>query len=147
MTKRAPSILHSWLVNEKPRHFVLGHVMGPSAELGWATDEELAEKRVGRWECDLVHNDSLTWTNEVYDLFGFRRDTQVARSDAVGRYCDQSRDILERIRSYAIGHCRSFVLDAEISPSIGTRQWIRIVAAPVLSDHRVVRLQGLKLPL
>ena len=147
MADQGPSILESWLIREKPRHFVLGHVLGRSIELGWVSGEELAEKGVGSFECDLLHDNKLTWSGIVYDLFGFPRGSDVPREQALASYWTPSRDILERIRSYAIDHSRSFILDAEISGFAGRQKWMRIVAEPVLSGQDVVRLRGLKLPL
>jgi hypothetical protein len=60
-------------------------------------------------------------------------------------YSPHSRAVLEGLRSEAIEHKKSFVLDAEIRPGHGLRRcWMRIVAAPVCEDGEVVRLQGFK---
>lgn len=134
-------------MREEPRHFVLGHIFGRSADLGSVTDQELEKHGIGRWECDFLNNNKLTWSGIVYDLFGFSRGSEVSREQAVASYCTPSRDILERIRTYAVDHSRAFVLDAEINGFGGRQQWIRIVAEPVLSDEAVVGLRGLKLAL
>jgi hypothetical protein len=147
MTEKVPSIFDNWFIHEKPRHFVLGHVFSRGAELNWANISDPARKGVGRWECDLVRNDALTWSDEVYDLFGFSRGSEVARDDAAARYCNPSRDIMERLRSYAIGHSSAFILDAQIQPGNGECRWMRLIAEPVVQDKRVVRLRGIKLAL
>jgi hypothetical protein len=147
VAEASPSILESWLLREEPRHFVLGHILRRSTEFGWVSDDELADKGIGTWECDLLQQNKLTWSGAVYDIFGFSQGSDVSRDQAVASYCTPSREILERIRSYAIDHSRAFILDAEINAAAGMQRWMRIVAEPVVSDQGVVGLRGLKLPL
>ena len=141
---------HSWPLAERQRHFDLGYVFAcpPSdATLFAAAPEdrqELARRGVGLWECDLSDN-SLTWSDEVYDIFGLPRDAMVGRREVVALYAEDSRAIMERLRAYALKHRRGFTLDAEIRPALTGSRWMRLIAAPVCEGGRVVRLQGLKL--
>ena len=102
-----------------------------------------ARHAIGRWECDLKDT-RLTWSDEVYDLFGLPRGVDLARAETVKHYCEGSRVAMERLRAYAIKHRRGFTLDAEIRRTDGTRRWMRLIAAPVCVDNKVVRLVGLK---
>ena len=54
---------------------------------------------------------------------------------------------MERLRAYAIKHRRGFTLDARIVPVQGKPRWIRLIGAPVCEGRRVVRLEGLKIPI
>lgn len=140
-------IHHSWPLYEQPRHFELGCILSCAAidvvepaEVG-----QLGVYHAGCWECDLADN-SLIWSGGVYDIFGLPRGIQVSRTDAAALYCEGSRAAMERLRSYAIEHKRGFTLDAEILPAVGGQhRWMRLIAAPICDDNRVVRLHGIKL--
>jgi PAS domain S-box-containing protein len=89
-------------------------------------------------------DNNLTWSAEVYDLFGLPRDALLSRQEIVGLYAEDSRAAMERLRAYAIKHRRGFTLDAEIRTTGGHRRWMRLTAAPMCTGGRVVRLYGLK---
>ena len=147
MKPREPlALFHSWALTERPRHFDLGRLedWAPATIIRLAEEHSLANFGVGRWECDLSDN-SLTWSDGVYDLFRLPRGSAVARDQAVGLYCEDSRSAMERLRAYAIAHKRGFTLDAQISPHHGEGRWMRLIAAPICDGDRVIRLQGLKL--
>ena len=101
-------------------------------------------RRTGWWECDLA-NDTLSWSGGVYDIFGLPRGASIARSDALARYTEQSRAVLERLRAEAIRTRSGFTLDAELQLGGGQSRWMRVICAPDLSGGQVVRLHGLKL--
>jgi PAS domain-containing protein len=140
-------MLRSWPIWEEPRHFDLSHILNCAvidliepAHVG-----DLAVHHAGLWQCDLA-NDALTWSGGVYDIFGLERDLPVSRDKAVAHYSEESRASLERLRSYAIRHKRGFTIDVEIhAAAVGQRRSVRVIAAPVCEDGRVVLLHGLKL--
>lgn len=139
-------LFHSWPVVEASRRFELGWVSDRAMSEGgqpWFDAETLARNAIGRWECDLSDN-SLTWSDAVYDLFGLPRGTDLSREATVAQYCEGSRVAMERLRAYAIKHVRGFTLDAEIRGIDGAHRWMRLVAAPVCVDNQVVRLRGTK---
>ena len=105
---------------------------------------QLGMQHAGCWECDLTDN-SLVWSGGVYDIFGLARGASVSRDGAVAYYCEESRAKMERLRAYAIKHCRGFTVDVEIDAAVGDRRWMRLIAEPVCVGSRAVRLQGLKL--
>ena len=98
---------------------------------------------IGHWECDLSRN-KLSWSDEVYDIFGLPRGDYVTRDEAVSFYCEHSRAVMERLRADAIRRSRPFILDAEIRPGHGKRRWMRLIGAPECENGVVVRLRGLK---
>lgn len=140
---------HSWPLYERDRYFRLGQVHDGEAlkdMVDFVDGREkgsLGRRRIGRWECDLSDN-SLTWSNEVYDIFGIPRGEVVAREEAVALYGEDSRAAMEKLRAYAIKHWRGFTLDVEIRPVHAAPRWIRLITAPVCADDHIVRLQGLK---
>lgn len=102
-----------------------------------------AGARVGIWECAL-HDDSLTWTDQVYDLFEIPRGARLVRQKTLECYTEVSRGVLERARSAAIAGRRGFRLEAEIATMKGRRRWIRLTAAIDCQDGFPVRLFGMK---
>lgn len=143
------SLHHSWPLFELEQRFDLGRIVGctlagmTASTLPSLIDRELARVGIGLWECDLS-DDSLAWSAGVYDIFGLPRDACFRRDDTVALYTEDSRVQMERLRAYAIKHRRGFTLDAEIRPAQGRPRRMRLIAAPVCENDRVVRLQGLK---
>jgi PAS domain-containing protein len=135
-----------WPVDVRAHRFFMGRILDCSAaDINQCADQHgRASDGIGRWECDLADN-SLTWSDEVYDIFGLPRGARIDRNEAVTYYCDHSRAEMERLRAYAIEHNRSFILDAELKPGHGqSRRWMRLLAVPICENGRVVRLRGLK---
>lgn len=142
MTPTEPLQLHhSWPLCDSDQRFDLGRVQMPGdpATVGWRP-----EYASGRWSCDLPSN-RLHWSAAVYAMFGFpASDVVPSRDIAVRHYDEPSRTAMERLRRHAIHHRRGFTLDIGITPVRGARRWLRLIAAPVVEDGRVVRLHGLK---
>jgi PAS domain-containing protein len=138
---------HSWPIFGYDGQLDLGQLFGLDALDGHSfaslDDGLLAAHGVGRWECDLRDN-SLIWTDTVFDLFDLPRARQVSRREAVACYREESRAAMERLRAHAIRHQRGFTFDAEIRAASGKTRWMRLLAAPVCAGDRVVRLRGLK---
>jgi hypothetical protein len=142
-----PPLLRDWPLRERARQFELGCIVhGASDELAQqAVRQVLGNSWAGWWECELAGN-QLTWTAGVYNIFGLPQCAGVERAAAVSLYCEESRAIMERLRDAAITRRQSFVLDAKVRPASGAgERWMRLLAAPVLADGQVVRLEGLKL--
>ncbi len=128
---------------EEPRGvFSKGHVLTHATAATF--DEKNLDGDVALWKCDIFNEDRLTWSEKVYELFGFPPGTPVARAEAVARYAAASRDALERVRTYALTRKLGFLLDAEIVPPEGESRSIRVLAVPVLEEGRIVGLRGAK---
>jgi PAS domain-containing protein len=142
-------LFHSWPIVEADRRFDLGWVSDRPTPNGsgfgarWSDAETLSRHAIGLWECDLADN-SLTWSDTIYDLFGLPRGSKVARERAVTHYHEGSRAVMERLRAYSITHRRGFTLDAQILGPDARYRWMRLVAAPVCVGDQVVRLVGTK---
>ena len=128
-------LYHSWPIVDASTQFDLGFVHDSPAPI--------VAGSASRWACDLADN-SLTWSPGVYDLFGLPPGASISREETAALYCDESRVAMERLRTYAIRHCRGFTLDVRLRPVTGDRLWMRLVAMPVSADRRVVRLEGVK---
>jgi hypothetical protein len=138
-------LFHSWPLADRAGRSQLGRLidLAMPGVVELPEDGRLAGLGIGWWECALA-DDRLSWTDGVYDMFGFARGSMVDRRDAVQRYVSESRVAMERLRAHAIEHKRGFTLDVEIEPTSGERRWMRLIAAPICIGDRVVRLRGLK---
>ena len=137
---------HSWPLSGAGCRLDLGRLLdgdGRGAADPVRDARRLRRMGAGQWRCDLADN-SLSWSPEVHDLFGFPRGAVVSRAESVARYAELSRAAMERLRAYAIRHRRGFTLDAEIFTPGGERRWMRLVTAPVCDGGQVSALRGLK---
>jgi PAS domain-containing protein len=140
---------HSWALTEKDQRFDLGlAVRGDVFERACSPVDSIDRQAVmlhgaGRWSCSLKDN-ALSWTSQIYALFGLPSDVPTIRQETVRLYDESSRAAMERLRAYAIRHKRGFLLDAKINAADGQVRWMRLIAAPVCEGPRVIRLHGLK---
>jgi hypothetical protein len=102
------------------------------------------DPEIGYWHCDIAHSDRLTWSEKVYELFGFPSGSPLDRERAMARYSDRSKCALQRVRAYAISRQVGFILDAEVSPQGADNHWNRVLAISILSRGVVVGVHGLK---
>ena len=106
-------------------------------------DRASATARIGIWQCNLCDN-SLIWTNGVYDLFEIPRDTPVTRELTLACYTEESRRRMEAARAEAIARCSDFSLDCEIITTSGKRRWMRLTGAVESRDGAAHRIFGMK---
>jgi hypothetical protein len=139
------SYAYALFAEEPVGTFTDGHVFVNAPDLDGAERESGA----GYWRCDIADDDRITWSENVYALFGLPTGTPVIRDWAVERYAESSRTVLERVRAFALNRKLGFILDAAICPEGGGSCWIRVMAVPILAKDsgRVVGLHGLKRPL
>lgn len=97
----------------------------------------------GMWQCDLP-DETLTWTDGVYDIFELPRGFRVTRQEALGFYTPNSRDLLEEVRRQAIHACRGFTLETDITTALGNSRRLRIIAHIGYEDGKPVRIFGIK---
>ncbi|MBY0302881.1 MULTISPECIES: hypothetical protein [Sphingomonas] len=127
---------HSWPLYERDARLDLGLLLDS------ATDGVAAGAgTTGHWHCDLASG-QLTWAPGVRELFGMAPDAAADRTHALWRYEELSRAAMERLRAHAIRHCRGFTIDVALRDA-GVR-WMRLVAAPIVTDRRVIGLCGWK---
>ena len=90
--------------------------------------EAVAAAGIGVFECRLA-DQSLTWTDAVYDLFDLPRGSALRRGRVLDHYPPASRALLERVRGAALAARRGFELEAEIVTARGRARGIHISAA------------------
>jgi diguanylate cyclase (GGDEF)-like protein len=99
--------------------------------------------RLGAFECDLATG-ALTWTDEVYDLFGLPVGIPLTRQDVLGQYTEASRQELELRRAAALCTQRGFSFDAQIRRGSHEYRWMRVTVDVVSDKGRPVRIYGAK---
>lgn len=97
-----------------------------------------------RWQCDLS-DDSLSWTDGVYDLFGLERGIPVTREVILAMYSAESLEELRRLRAAAIAECGSFTFEAKIRRPDGALRWMRVTADVEVENGVARYLYGTKI--
>jgi len=106
-------------------------------------DRSFKAARVGIWECTLP-DQSLTWTDTVYDIFELEPGSPLLRQDTVDMYTPESQKKLSEIRCATIKDGDGFTLDAQIITAKGNLRWIRITAIVERENGNPVRIFGMK---
>lgn len=99
--------------------------------------------RIGVWECSLP-DESLVWTDVVYDIFDLPRGAPLDRAEIIKCYPEESVRELTKRRSRAIAERTGFSLDTEIVTAKGNRRWMRITATVESVDGVPCRIFGMK---
>lgn len=80
----------------------------------------------------------------MFELFGIPQASRIDRRDVVALYADESRALLERLRSEAIANCGSFTFEARIRRLDGDWRWMRVTADVLARGGRATHLFGMK---
>lgn len=98
---------------------------------------------MGAWSCDLS-SQALSWTEGVFHIFGASLHRQMDRRETLEFYTEESRALLEQLRSRAIAEGSGFSMEAQIVRADGQRRWMRINAAVRMEQGRASALYGMK---
>lgn len=106
-------------------------------------DQALNVARIGAWECEL-ETERLSWTQGVYDIFGYPASNPLRRASIVDLYIDESRRNMELARAEVIRSGCPITLDTEIRTWRGEKRWMRLSINAVREGERPVRIFGCK---
>ena len=106
-------------------------------------DQALGAARIGAWECEL-ETERLSWTQGVYEIFGYPASNPLRRADIVDLYIDESRRHMELARAEVIRSGAPVTLDTEIRTWRGEKRWMRLSINAVREGGRPVRIFGSK---
>ena len=98
--------------------------------------------KTGGWEYD-VATGNLTWTDEVYRIYGVERTSdplEVAR--AIAAFDSDSAAIIEAAFARLVADGEPYDLELGLVRADGQRIWVRTVGRPVIEDGGVVRVGG-----
>lgn len=103
----------------------------------------LTHAGIGIFQCDLP-TQGLRWTRPVYDIFGLNPAGRLHRDEVLELYDEESRAVLDRVRSRALERRSGFTLDARIRRTDGQQRWVQIVAQVEGGAGSALRLVGTK---
>jgi len=106
-------------------------------------DQALNVARIGAWECEL-ETERLSWTQGVYDIFGYPESNPLRRANIVDLYIDESRRHMELARAEVIRSGSPVTLDTEIRTWRGEKRWMRLSINAVREGGRPLRIFGCK---
>ncbi len=107
-------------------------------------DRASAAARIGVWECDLVNNNRLRWTDAVYDLFDLPRQSPLVRDEILKLYDPASRLAIATHRERAMRDGTGFSIDVRFVTLRGNERWIRLTAETEIENGIPVRFFGMK---
>jgi PAS domain S-box-containing protein len=101
-----------------------------------------AVSRTGGWEYDVATGE-LTWTDEVYRIYGVERTSDPAEvSQAIEAYDPESAPVIDAAFQRLVAEGVPYDLELGLIRADGQRVWVRTIGRPVLDDGRVVRVGG-----
>ena len=106
-------------------------------------DRSFKAARIGVWECSLP-DQTLSWTDTVYEFFDLVPQTPLARDEIVKLYTPETRKLLNEVREKAIRTGEGFTLDAQIITAKGNCRWIKITACVEFANGTAARIFGVK---
>lgn len=127
--------------NEIPQPYAVGSQQ--FKHLRELFDRSFKAARIGVWECSLP-DQTLKWTDTVYEFFDLTPQTALARDEIVRLYTPGTRRQLNELRDKAIRTGEGFTLDAQIVTAKGNNRWIRITACVEFTDGTARRIFGVK---
>ena len=105
-------------------------------------EETQAISGIGGWGYD-VSNRRVTWTPEVYRIYGVDRDYDPGDLDrAIAQYAPESAPLIERAFRNAVENGEPYDLELELIRGTGERIQVRTIGKATLENGKVVRVSG-----
>jgi PAS domain S-box-containing protein len=99
--------------------------------------------KTGGWEYDLASG-KLTWTDEVYRIYGSeRRSGPVELERVMSTFDPESAPIITTALERLVADGEPCDLEVGLIRADGQRIWVRLVGQAVIEDDRVVRVSGI----
>ena len=101
-----------------------------------------AVSKTGGWEYD-VATGVLTWTDEVYRIYGVERTSDPTEvTQAIAAYDPDSAPIIDAAFRRLVAEGVPYDLELGLIRADGQRVWVRTIGRPVIDDGRIVRVGG-----
>ena len=98
--------------------------------------------KTGGWEYDVATRE-LTWTDEVYRIYGVARTSDPTEvTQAIAAYDPESAPIIDAAFQRLVAEGVPYDLELGLLRADGQRIWVRTIGRPVIDDGRVVRVGG-----
>ncbi|MFD1601050.1 PAS domain S-box protein [Halobellus rarus] len=96
---------------------------------------------VGGWELD-PDTMEVFWTDQLYELFGVDRDTDLSLEVALDAYHEADRQIVADAVETALDSGDPFDVEVRCRGSTDETRWLRVQGVPTVEDGDVVTLRG-----
>ncbi len=127
--------LNSDITERKRAEVELAHVQG-------LLERTQEISKTGGWEYDLATG-KLTWTDEVYRIYGIERTSDPNEvAEAIAAYDPDSAPIIDAAFKRLVAEGEPYDLELGLIRADGERSWVRTIGRPVIEDGRVVRVGG-----
>ncbi len=127
--------LNSDITERKRAEEELAHIAG----LLERTEEV---SKTGGWEYD-VATDQLTWTDEVYRIYGVDPASDPTEvTQAIAAYDPESAPIIDAAFKRLVAEGVPYDLELGLIRADGQRVWVHTIGRPVIDNGRVVRVAG-----
>ncbi|MGO9902955.1 MAG: PAS domain S-box protein, partial [Solirubrobacteraceae bacterium] len=127
--------LNSDITEQKRAEEGLAHIAGLLERT-----EEISN--TGGWEYDVATGE-LTWTDEVFRIYGVERKSDPTEvTEAIAAYDPDSAPIIDAAFKRLVAEGEPYDLELGLIRADGQRVWVRTVGRPVIDDGRVVRVGG-----
>jgi PAS domain S-box-containing protein len=98
--------------------------------------------KTGGWEYD-VATGKLTWTDEVYRIYGVERTSDPTEvTEAIAAFEPESAPVIDAAFHRLVAEGEPYDLELGLIRADGQRIWVRTIGRPVIEDSRVVRVGG-----
>ncbi len=127
--------LNSDITERKRAEEELAHIAG-------LLDRTEEISNTGGWDYDVATGE-LTWTDEVYRIYGVERSSDPTEvTQAIAAYDPESAPIIDAAFKRLVAEGVPYDLELGLLRADGQRIWVRTIGRPVLDDGRVVRVGG-----
>ncbi len=98
--------------------------------------------KTGGWEYD-VATGQLTWTDEVYRMYGVKRTSEPpAVTSAIAAYDPESAPVIDAAFKRLVAEGEPYDLELGLIRADGQRIWVHTIGRAEFEDGRVVRVDG-----
>lgn len=97
--------------------------------------------KIGGWSFD-VETMKGEWTDELIHIHDLPPNVPIDVSKGIDFYTPESRPIIEKAVRDVIDFGKPYDLQLEIITAVGAHKWVRTVGAPVISEGKVIKVQG-----
>ena len=98
--------------------------------------------KTGGWEFDVATGE-LTWTDEVYRIYGVERTSDPTEvTQAIAAYDPESAPIIDAAFKRLVAEGVPYDLELGLIRADGQRAWVHTIGRPLIDDGRVVRVGG-----
>jgi PAS domain S-box-containing protein len=97
--------------------------------------------KTGGWEYD-VATGKLTWTDEVYRMYGVERTSDPELMQAIAAFDPESAPMIDAAFKRLVAEGEPYDLELGLVRADGQRIWVRTIGRPVIEGGRVVRVGG-----